>query len=531
MHHQKTYGSSNTSRGRTVSQFRPAVEPVSPEIRQIQHKSLNQAPDVNVGTAINAQGGLEELLVNDSEDELLIEDYNDDSREWSRQRPQRDQGSTRSWVREGNAGNEFGTSMWDADTPPDEATLRLGMTHGGRAGGMCTAARQGLAGEGINAGWTAPKIVEIRNPPLHLGGVWGDFTAVDFDRVEDLPESAFAEVPSGGGAAWKRPGEFVPTTMISTSTPTIAPGESAAVPIPNPTAPPPSYAAAHIKTPATPHSAQASSGDDAEASASTESAANDDVTMREQSPAAPAPLSPSSQPSTATVTATAAATTAISDEGPRDPPKSDVPIPGFSIVTRQELDEARPHRDMYFCFSTFSWVLFSPLEVELGNEASAPPPGSTTVPLWHVVDARGDELAFELKPPMQPKFPPAYPGQLSKNALYQSEEGLGPLGPDDLVAIESTTALDNLGGGIARVVFSPSTSFYPAVIPSHVWHKFIDSKRQDPMVGLTPDQAALKAVNSMFQALSNLLFKGEVRAMPIKYGKGFTKTIGWNDIR
>ncbi|KAM0793608.1 hypothetical protein ACM66B_001041 [Microbotryomycetes sp. NB124-2] len=183
---------------------------------------------------------------------------------------------------------------------------------------------------------------------------------------------------------------------------------------------------------------------------------------------------------------------------------------GYSTVSKAELDAVRPHPDLYFCRKTMSWVLFTSVEAA----PHAPIRDSPT--LWQRSRFPFDEVAPKLPAPLPKPFDLGQPEDSDTPELTRS----APLSEAQLYALFSTRG---------SVVAYSDPEFYPLVIPRRLWYAFETDRKTDPPVGVTPSVAMYRAVNLIWMALDNILFKGEIRALPVT-GKNFAKWMTWNHI-
>ena len=191
------------------------------------------------------------------------------------------------------------------------------------------------------------------------------------------------------------------------------------------------------------------------------------------------------------------------------------------IISREELDNVKPHKDAFFHPLTCSWTIFTCI----AEGRKGPRGEDDKYPLW---EHRGQCISptsatLRMKPPL----------------------GLGEDGePDSLEALEPVHLAHDISTG-RQVVYS-DLDWYPAVIPSDLATAFQQLKYQNPAPGESRELSAYMGwsalwkcvaypsasliawlTRSLCRALDNHLFKGETRAIPVT-GKTFSRQLGWS---
>ncbi|GAA5846834.1 hypothetical protein JCM9279_004459 [Rhodotorula babjevae] len=214
---------------------------------------------------------------------------------------------------------------------------------------------------------------------------------------------------------------------------------------------------------------------------------------------------------------------------PEVPPK---PSRGFHTISLADLESARPHPNLYFCPSTFSWTLFAPIR-------RLPPSsllGSDAVPrLWHVHEPCVPEhleryfaerlvgegnLAYP-----QPPFAPARPDLFSARHDARTEAN-GATFAEACAAGGGVVELRTAGGEGSVAV--GGTAFYPAVIPRALWERLMHQRGDSPAVGKSAEEARFEAARVIWRTLNNLLFAGEKRTLPTR-GKHMSRYMPWDE--
>ncbi|KAK4055088.1 ubiquitin-specific protease ubp2 [Microbotryomycetes sp. JL201] len=185
---------------------------------------------------------------------------------------------------------------------------------------------------------------------------------------------------------------------------------------------------------------------------------------------------------------------------------------GYSTITKDELDAVRPHPDMYFCRKTMSWVLFSRIK----DSAIAPIRSQPT--LWQRSRYDCVDVVSKLQIPLPQPFDLAKPDDVGQPELFSPR-------PTDLHERFLYVLFSTRGA----VVTYSDVDFYPSVIPNALWTAFEKERREHPPLGASSQLSMYRAVNLIWTALDNVLFKGETRALPTE-GKTFSKWVSWNPI-
>ncbi|GAA6018600.1 hypothetical protein JCM11491_006159 [Sporobolomyces phaffii] len=204
-----------------------------------------------------------------------------------------------------------------------------------------------------------------------------------------------------------------------------------------------------------------------------------------------------------------------------------VPKRGFQTIQRSELGTIRPHPDLFFCCETLSWCLFSKLPSVSTDFAV------DGVQLWrfdqmdnyrkHLPPHESIRVALyeDLTPPLPYPLSPSEPESLRTAPHYT----FPPRQHASLCSLKLSFAASTKQN---RVLFS-SQQFYPSVLGQELWKNLLDTRGENPQPGQTPAQAKVTAVNFVWRAVDDALFKGETRALPIE-GRTFKKSMPWDDI-
>ena len=192
--------------------------------------------------------------------------------------------------------------------------------------------------------------------------------------------------------------------------------------------------------------------------------------------------------------------TSSSSPPPELPPK---PSRGFHTVSLDDLDRARPHLNLYFCPSTFSWTLFAP--IRRLSPASLLDSGP---PLWHVYESCvpleleryfAERLVEQghLAHPQAP-FAPARPDQFSAQHDARTEAN-GATFADACAAGGGLVELRTMDGKGSVAV--GGTAFYPAVIPRALWERLMRERGDSPAVGKSADEARFEAARVIWRCV------------------------------
>lgn len=159
--------------------------------------------------------------------------------------------------------------------------------------------------------------------------------------------------------------------------------------------------------------------------------------------------------------------------------------PRFRTVTREELDASRPHQSLYFCPETFAWGLWAKT-----RDGQPVPPGEAA--LWYpkfdfiMKECMGNYLGALFKDdPIPVPLAPARgaPGRPARPTMED-------LSLSDVAEFNST---------YARQLFISTQDWYPTVIPSALFHAFIEDRGQNPATGRSSFHTQYLAVKTLWR--------------------------------
>ena len=170
---------------------------------------------------------------------------------------------------------------------------------------------------------------------------------------------------------------------------------------------------------------------------------------------------------------------------------------GFQTITKAELDNIRPHPNLFFCCKTLSWSLFSKLPT------STTAAKSTQVPLWRFEpihdyrksvkphEAIHQALFEDTKPPLPDPILPSDPLSFRTAPHHSFPRRNHP----SLCWLKLSWAWSTTG---ERVLFS-NQEFFPSVLGQEVWKNLLKARAESPQISQTPAQAQASSVNFIWR--------------------------------
>ncbi|KAK4052873.1 ubiquitin-specific protease ubp2 [Microbotryomycetes sp. JL221] len=201
-------------------------------------------------------------------------------------------------------------------------------------------------------------------------------------------------------------------------------------------------------------------------------------------------------------------------------------LPGYRTITKDELEDIKPHRNLFFCRQKMGWGLFGPFdkfppkrEPIHDFDDDEPSRSEEQIVLWQRSHLNSSAPLILLSSMPKQPIPPADPKAFSDSSYLVNH-------PKYLDA-NSLHVLHRSTDG-AMVGYS-GFDLCPSVFPSKLWQEFEHKMTSNPAPGQSGLLSMFKAVKVIWIAIDNLLFKGEHRALPTR-GRTFSNAMTWEAV-